>query len=491
MSKAKLPLKIKILTTLAVSTMMASSLVLADSIQPSANNVQPTSSNVQPSTGNVNLPGDGLMYPRSSDLKNPPMIRGSSLIVQAINNLGNRLEALSVAGQKASNSAKHQTDPNLPNLKLVNSEKSKVSDAVKNEISDQTIDNIKNDLQQIPQSSLTYNIKTPDVEQVSKEIQAHNDLINRLVNTPASDTLYSDVMGIDASPYYTNGTTLSKPKHLYDNYFNFGSLFTPQSYNPSQQIAANYYLDYLRNRYNSLTSGINFNKLKSTLNKYKNNPDKLANKLSNFVNSDAYQNYKMTTRSIMASKSIALNNLNKLMLERTPIETEKPNPTLEKLSEAIGVKPKQEEITDPNNPNKKIKVYAYASPLQISAYTANHRVESNDWYQRMATASPATVQRETLYVLAEIESQMHQAHIDRERMLATMSALQLESNTVNQMLLKTQAQNVNEAIDALDDDNSDSNSQQMNQSANTPKFNATGADQNQQHQKNRKHHHKK
>lgn len=484
--------KINIITIAAVSTMMASSLVLADSIQPSANNINPTSNTLQPSTNNVALPGKGLMYPRSSDLKNPPQIRGSSLIVQAINQLGNRLEALSVAGQKSANSATHQTDPNLPSLKFVNSQKNKVSDAVKNEVSDQTSDNIKNTLQQIPNSALTYNIKTPDVEQVSKEIQARHNLLNLLANTPASDTLYSDVMGIDASPYYTNGTKLSKPAHLYNNYFNFGSLFSPKAYNPSQQIAANYYLDYLTNRYQSLTSGIDFDKLKSNLNKYKNNPNKLANKLSNFMNSDAYRNYEMTIRSITASKSIALNNLNKLMLERTPIETQKPNPTLEKLSKAIGVKPTQEKITDPNNPSKKIKVYAYASPMQISNYMANHRVQSNDWYQRMATASPATVQRETLYVLAEIESQMQQAHIDRERMLATMTALQLESDSVNQMLLKTQTQAVNTAIDALNDDNSDSQSQQMSQNNNTPKFNATGADYDQNHQQKEKgKHHKK
>ena len=64
----------------------------------------------------------------------------------------------------------------------------------------------------------------------------------------------------------------------------------------------------------------------------------------------------------------------------------------------------------------------------------------------MAAASPATVQRETLFVLAEIEAQNYRAHLDRERMLATLTALASQSANVNQLLAKTDAKNVNQVI---------------------------------------------
>ena len=71
------------------------------------------------------------------------------------------------------------------------------------------------------------------------------------------------------------------------------------------------------------------------------------------------------------------------------------------------------------------------------------------WYQHLQTATPANLQRETLMVLAEIENQNYQAHLDRERILATLTAQQASGIASKQALLLTNAQKVNTVIDKL------------------------------------------
>ena len=69
-----------------------------------------------------------------------------------------------------------------------------------------------------------------------------------------------------------------------------------------------------------------------------------------------------------------------------------------------------------------------ASPLQVEAYQANHRIQDSKWYQSVQNASPADVQRNILIVLAEIEHQNYEAHLDRERLLAAITASNLQTN---------------------------------------------------------------
>src|SRR3990167_8326524 len=110
-------------------------------------------------------------------------------------------------------------------------------------------------------------------------------------------------------------------------------------------------------------------------------------------------------RSLLALRSISVNLLNQLIAERTPMPG---------LAQAAGL---------PANSQAK------ASPLQVEAYQANHRVDNPQWYNTdVAQASPATVQRETLIVLAEIEHQNYQAHLDRERILAALTESDLQMN---------------------------------------------------------------
>jgi intracellular multiplication protein IcmX len=102
------------------------------------------------------------------------------------------------------------------------------------------------------------------------------------------------------------------------------------------------------------------------------------------------------------------------------------------------------QIGMPDNPNLPA---GYASPLEVENYIANERLNNPQWFQEMKTASPATVQREQVLILAEIESALQRNHLDNERLLATLSIMALQSSQTGQLMLKNQAQNVNAIID--------------------------------------------
>lgn len=454
--------------TLLATTIAASTIALsAAAFAANGNNINP----INPSNPTNNPTNN-----------NAATVKAIGKLSAEIRALANEVRAISMASVKTMNDALHQINKNLPVLQTVNGQNSNFNTYVHQQTMHKTTGNLKYTLQQFPDETLTYSYPTNDVQKVAENIKKRANLSNNLATLPASDTLYSDVQNIQASAEM-NGENVTKPKKLYNNYFDFSTLFSPTAYNSNQQTGANYYIDYLTKRYQTLLSGINVDQLKSTLEQYKNKPTVLAQKLSAFKQSSAYKNYLLTVRSMLASKSVALSNLNHLIVERTPIETpadkanSQENKALAKLSEAIGVKPRKEVITDPSDPSKKKTVYAYLSPLQLANYIANHRVDSPDWYNKIATASPATVQRQSLYVLAEIESQMQQAHIDRERLLATLTALQLQSSNSSSMLLRTQAQNVNAAISSIGGSDNSNNSDNKDNSS-TPQFtknNGTGA----------------
>lgn len=386
--------------------------------------------------------------PEPASAPTPPV--DTSKIVEAINALGKRIEAISVAGMKAINNAAYQIDQSLPATMQINGQKNIINTQVTQQTYNQTENSIKKTLQEISDSALTYSMVTPDVQQALDRMGKRTNLINDLtINTPASDTLYSDLLNIGSTSIFTSGASVSKPPVLHDNYFNFSSLISPLVYTSDQQLAAKNFIEYMTKRYESLTGNIEFNTLRANLDKLKSKPKELAQALHNFMDTAAFKKYQLSIRSMLASQSVAMNNFYHIANERTPIYSQNENRNLADISKALGVTPQQVRITDPNNPNLKITVWAYASPLQIENYMANHRINSSQWYQQMSAASPATVQRETLYVLAEIQSQLHQAHLDQERLLATMTAMQVQSGATNQMMLGTQANDMNEAIKAV------------------------------------------
>ncbi|HLD84470.1 MAG TPA: hypothetical protein VI844_01720, partial [Coxiellaceae bacterium] len=130
--------------------------------------------------------------------------------------------------------------------------------------------------------------------------------------------------------------------------------------------------------------------------------------------------YVLTIRALLAVRSITLNTLDTLVAERTPTAA---------LGKIIGT--------------------SSASPLQIEAYQANNRVENPAWYTLINNDSPAAVERTIAVELAEIEHQNYQAHLDRERLLSAITAMNLQTSlSGTQALLQQQSTAVNDAINS-------------------------------------------
>jgi hypothetical protein len=117
--------------------------------------------------------------------------------------------------------------------------------------------------------------------------------------------------------------------------------------------------------------------------------------------------YLLAIRSYAAAQSVGLSNLYQLYAERMKVQG---------LGKAAGLE------GDAN---------ADASPLQVAEYAAKRRLTSKDWYQKMEQASPVSIQRETLYVLAEMRWELFQSRLATERLNAALSTLQLQTNASN------------------------------------------------------------
>ncbi len=359
----------------------------------------------------------------------------NSQVVAAIHAFSNKFQSWA----KSVNNAAYAIDQSLPSLMQVNTGNSAATKVLKKKVYDANQNNIKNSLSQISDSTLTYSFPTQPVaaaalRRINKDSHRINNLTKKL---PASDTLYSAVLGVGTRSYLRGGSALAKPKTNNDNYFDMSTLLAPNAYTPKQQKAASGFITFLTKDYTPYTQGIDFNTLRSALNNYKNKPSVIAAKLNELMNSHQFKTYQLNVRSAIAARSVGLNNMNYLLQERSPIKTESPNARLAEVSKTV--------LGASYKPCYKGPC-TYASPLQVSNYIADHRVDSPAWYERMKTASPATVQRETLFVLAEIENQNQQAHLDRERMLATLSAMQLQSAASSQMLMRVKATDLNKEI---------------------------------------------
>ena len=78
---------------------------------------------------------------------------------------------------------------------------------------------------------------------------------------------------------------------------------------------------------------------------------------------------------------------------------------------------------------------ADASNVQVQNYLATRRSQDKNWYAAMSAASPTTVARETLFVLAEIREQLFTLQKQNERMLATMSVMEMQNTQLSKLNL--------------------------------------------------------
>jgi len=336
-------------------------------------------------------------------------------VIAAINALGDKIVALTTAGVKAFNNSVYQFDKNLPATSQANTVKlnnKSLSTYVQQQTNQSTQKNISNQLQQFAE---TVTPPRPNSDAAAK-MQAFKDAnspISLSTGVKASDTLYTRNAN---HPYQAEVLGVSKPKLTHDNYFNFDTLFSPIVYNSNQLTAAKQYTKYATKSYQSAFTNT------SILSKLQNQPPSVLKKV---INSPEYRDFQLRTRSSLATKSIALSNLNHLIQERTPVKD---------LGKSVGLT------------NDQGQVITNASPLQVEKHIATHRVHDKQWYKQMATASPTTIQRETLFVLAEIEQQNYQAHLDRERVVSNLIALELHSAQGDKIQIQTDNAKLEQAI---------------------------------------------
>lgn len=141
------------------------------------------------------------------------------------------------------------------------------------------------------------------------------------------------------------------------------------------------------------------------------------------------QQFLLAKRALVAAQSLAISNLNYLAQERNIIS---------------GLGTKAGMTTLPTDGNE--KPVADASLLQLEEFMINRRVGNTAWYQAMNNAPPAVLQRETLYVLAEMQQQMLQMQMTNERLLATMSMIQMQANGMATATLGSQQTMINKNL---------------------------------------------
>jgi len=241
---------------------------------------------------------------------------------------------------------------------------------------------------------------------------ADTDELTQLAAIPASDTLYQPSA---VFPIFGGKTTIDLAKG--NATFSFENLFSPNSYayvTAQQHNAATNFIKFLN--YQPATKPLDTTTLT--------NKQKIQ-----LQQNPVFQKYQVINRASTASRSVAIGNLDTLVAARTP-----KNINSKELLPLQGTK---------------FKDIANASSLQLEHYIATRRISDSQWYANMAKASPATVQREQLNVLAEVEALLFQLHLDNQRIIASLAAQQLQSAALESIGISQAQQQAQSAITAI------------------------------------------
>lgn len=142
------------------------------------------------------------------------------------------------------------------------------------------------------------------------------------------------------------------------------------------------------------------------------------------------QTYFLKLRTYTSEASVAISNLNYILQERT---------VQKGLGDQAGMTtlPTDTDTTQPIHD---------ASPLQVQQFMVQRRSANSTWYTKMNASRNADLLREQLFVLAEIQAQLYQLHLDNERMMATASVGILALSAAGKATLAQQAQIVAQQI---------------------------------------------
>jgi hypothetical protein len=152
------------------------------------------------------------------------------------------------------------------------------------------------------------------------------------------------------------------------------------------------------------------------------------------LGNSSVQSYLMQVRTLAALRSMALSNFNFLAQERAVV------PGLGANANMIVIP------TSPDQCSDKAKTIADASQLQLDKFMLDRRLNNPCWYANMNSASPAALQRETLFVLVELQRQLYETQMLHERVLATLSTMQMAMTQMGSGNLSVQASNVQNCL---------------------------------------------
>jgi hypothetical protein len=235
-----------------------------------------------------------------------------------------------------------------------------------------------------------------------KELLTQNEneqITRRLAAAPASDTFQETSSGqvisiggkkkeFDPSEgdIYLYAGTLLSPLAYRSNKNSNGEEETAQDLLVPTDKAAFGYLQYAANMGQPI--GINYSALND-------NQKKLLE------STPQGRQYRVALRSMIAARSLAMDNLIRSYSKRLPVDG---------LGEAAGI---------PNQEN--------ASPAELEHFIATRRATNPEWFASISQASEAAIARESLYVLVEIQQLLYGMRQDNERILATLSVMELNN----------------------------------------------------------------
>jgi hypothetical protein len=288
-----------------------------------------------------------------------------------------------------------QTPPNIGNELVTNKTQVTAAETVSPNVQDLLGQDISKGLQPDPQNP--------------------NAALVQMASIQAGDTVLSSTFTKSVPmPFYSSTAQSGIQNALAQGNQNlsFQSLMSPLFY--KDETAQNLALNYIR-----FVSGYAMPFSNLSLARYPESQLSVKQKLT-IQNTASYQEYQVQRRQLIAQQSAALSNLYYLYSKRLPIETIHAGDT------ALGVET--------------------PSAAQIEHHIATWRTASPTWYTQMATVSQTNVARETLFVLAEIQTELHQIHLDNQRLIALMAIGQLTSLQTNKQILGVTERQVQDQI---------------------------------------------
>jgi len=247
--------------------------------------------------------------------------------------------------------------------------------------------------------------------------QTSAELANQLTFDPlkAASLKLAQIPGTDSVAPCTGAGCPTAPSN---EQFNADSIFGSLGYTDGQATNINSLIHFLANLTQPLPDpGLSTNS---------------ATRKSQLQRADV-QNYLLMIRTLVSLQSMALSNFNFLAEER-------------KIIAGLGEKANMK--LPPDSPGGDPKPVKDASQLQLEQYLINNRLNNPNWYASMNTASPAAVQREMLYVLAETQRQLFELRMVNERMLATMSTMQMALTQMSRSNIQVSADRVKGSLEA-------------------------------------------